>query len=97
MVPNLATYDGASRAVIISVVKPNLTPAPEGLSPYRPLRLPRSPKNSEIMKRIIKIINRTLAISTEITAMPVKPKSAASIAITRNVTAMPSILPSHVS
>jgi hypothetical protein len=44
----------------------------------------------------MKMMNRIRAISTEIAAIPVKPKSAATIATMRKVSAQLSILFSHV-
>jgi hypothetical protein len=53
-----------------------------------------SPKTNEITKRTIKMMNKIRAISTEIAAILVKPKNAATMAIIRNASAQPSILPS---
>jgi integrase len=52
------------------------------------------PKISEITKRTIKMMNSSLAISTERTAMPVNPSSAANKAMIKKVIANPSMTPS---
>jgi hypothetical protein len=45
------------------------------------------PKIKEIIKRMMKIMNRILAISTALAAMPVKPNDAAMIAMTKETAA----------
>jgi hypothetical protein len=54
-------------------------------------RLPRHPKNKEIMNSTRNMTNRSFAMPADAAAMPPNPKIAATIAIIKKTTAQPSM------